>query len=205
MLEDIAILTGTTVISDDLGADLSTLELDDLGGATSVRITKDNTTIVGGNSEPSAVEDGVAQIERQIETSTSDYDKEKLEERRAKLSGGVAVIKVGAATEVEMKEKKDRVEDALHATRAAREEGILPGGGVADPRSTYWKVNTENDSQAAGVRVIRSAIEAPLRQILTNAGLEAGVLVERIRTSNSLSFGYNAKTDEFGDMFQNSV
>ena len=130
MLEDIAILTGTTVISDDLGADLSTLELDDLGGATSVRITKDNTTIVGGNSEPSAVEDRVAQIERQIETSTSDYDKEKLEERRAKLSGGVAVIKVGAATEVEMKEKKDRVEDALHATRAAREEGILPGGGL---------------------------------------------------------------------------
>ena len=207
MLEDIAVLTGTTVISDDLGADLSTLELDDLGGATSIRITKDNTTIVGGSSEPSAVEDRVAQIERQIETSTSDYDKEKLEERRAKLSGGVAVIKVGAATEVEMKEKKDRVEDALHATRAAREEGILPGGGVALIHAAHVleSVDTENDSQAAGVRVIRSAIEAPLRQILTNAGLEAGVLVERIRTSNSLSFGYNAKTDEFGDMFDFGV
>jgi chaperonin GroEL len=202
MLEDIATLVGTSMISEDLGQDITELNLEDLGSAKSITITKDNTTIIGGAGNEADVAARCTQIERQISESTSDYDKEKLQERLAKLSTGVAVIKVGAATEVEMKEKKARVEDALHSTRAAVEEGILPGGGVALIRaaSALDSVEVANESQLAGVNLVRRAIEEPLRQICNNAGKEAGVIIDQIKKSSG-NIGYNARTDEYGDMF----
>ena len=202
MLEDIAVLTGTTMISQDLGQDLSDLNPEDLGSAASITITKDNTTIIGGNGDRANVDIRCQQIERQIQDSTSDYDKEKLQERLAKLSSGVAVIRVGAPTEVEMKEKKARVEDALHATRAAVKEGILPGGGVALIRaaSILDSVETANESQRAGVNLVSRAIEEPLRQICRNAGKEAGVIIDKVKNGKG-NYGYNARTDKFGDMF----
>ena len=202
MLEDIATLLGTKMISEDLGQDLTELSLEDLGSAKSITISKDNTTIIGGAGDSDAVQARIGQINKQIVESTSDYDKEKLQERLAKLSTGVAVIKVGAATEVEMKEKKARVEDALHATRAAMEEGILPGGGVAYIRAsnTLDSISVDNESQKAGVALIRRAIEEPLRQICKNAGQEAGVIVDQIKKADG-NYGYNARTNEFGTLY----
>ena len=206
MMEDIAALLGTKMISDDLGQDLTDLQLSDLGSAKSITISKDNTTIIGGSGSQEDVEARIAQINIQMANSTSEYDKEKLQERLAKLSTGVAVIKVGAPTEVEMKEKKARVEDALHATRAAVEEGILPGGGVALIRASkiLESVETANEAQKAGVHLVERAIQEPLRQICKNAGKEAGVIVDRIRKEEG-NFGYNARTDSFGDMFDFGV
>merc|ERR1711916_122102 len=183
-----------------IGLDLEKVQLEDLGTAKRVVINKDNTTVVDGNGDQEAIEGRCAQIKGQIEESSSDYDKEKLQERLAKLSGGVAVIKVGAATEVEMKEKKDRVEDALYATRAAVEEGIVPGGGTALVRcqsALDGIVAGLNSDRVAGVQIVRKAIEAPLRQIASNAGQEASVVVERVRSQQT---GYNAATGEFGDL-----
>lgn len=205
MLEDIAILTGTKMIAEDLGVDLNKLELNELGSAKRVVITKDNTTIIGGSGEVQHIQARISQIERQIEESTSDYDREKLQERLAKLSGGVAVIRVGAATEVEMKEKKARVEDALHSTRAAVEEGILPGGGVALIRAlnAISEIELEGDQQF-GVSIIRSAIEEPLRQIVLNAGGEPGVIIEKVRQGDA-DYGYNARNNTFENLFKTGI
>jgi len=204
MLEDIAIFTGTKMVSEDLGHDLKDFTPADLGSATNITITKDNTTIIGGTGEKSDIDARVAQIERQIADSSSDYDKEKLQERKAKLSNGVAILRVGAPTEVEMKEKKDRVEDALHATRAAVEEGILPGGGVALIHASHVLdgVTVANESQRAGVNLIKRAIEEPLRQIVSNAGKEAGVIIDKVRRSDVTSFGYDARNDKWGNMIE---
>ncbi|MDH5630055.1 MAG: chaperonin GroEL [Gammaproteobacteria bacterium] len=201
MLEDIAILTGATVISEEVGLSLEKATLDDLGNAKKVSITKENTTIIDGAGESSNIEGRVEQIRRQIEETSSDYDREKLQERVAKLAGGVAVIKVGAATEVEMKEKKARVEDALHATRAAVEEGVVPGGGVALVRAAA-KVGTlkgANDDQTAGIQILLRAISSPLRQIVDNAGEEASVVLNNVASGEG-NYGYNAATGEYGDM-----
>jgi chaperonin GroEL len=205
MLEDIAILTGTEMVAEDLGTDLNKLGLDRLGTAQKVVITKDTTTIIGGAGSDESIKARIAQIDRQIEDTSSDYDREKLQERLAKLSGGVAVIRVGAATEIEMKERKARVEDALHSTRAARDEGILPGGGVALIRaaSTLDDLNLEGDQQF-GVNIIRRAIEEPLRQIIINAGGEPGVIVDKVRSASS-SYGYNARSDKFEDLFESGI
>ncbi len=201
MLEDIAILTGGKVISEEVGLSLEKVDLADLGSAKKVQIGKEDTTIVDGSGEHAAIKARVGLIRRQIEDSTSDYDREKLQERVAKLAGGVAVIKVGAATEVEMKEKKARVEDALHATRAAVEEGIVPGGGVALLRTlpALKGLQGKNHDQSVGIGILRRAIEEPLRQIVANAGEEASVVLAKV-LEGSGTFGYNAATGEYGDM-----
>ncbi|QTG89484.1 chaperonin GroEL [Vibrio furnissii] len=201
MLQDIAILTGGTVISEEIGLELEKAVLEDLGQAKRVTITKENTTIIDGAGDEVAIQGRVAQIRQQIEDATSDYDKEKLQERVAKLAGGVAVIKVGAATEVEMKEKKDRVEDALHATRAAVEEGVVAGGGVALIRaaSKLTELTGDNEEQNVGIRVALRAMEAPIRQIAKNAGDEDSVVANNVKAGDG-NYGYNAATGEYGDM-----
>ncbi|WP_434777013.1 chaperonin GroEL [Neisseria sp. Ec49-e6-T10] len=206
MLEDIAILTGGTVISEEVGLSLEKATLEDLGQAKRVEIGKENTTVIDGAGDSAAIQNRVAEIRQQIEVATSDYDKEKLQERVAKLAGGVAVIKVGAATEVEMKEKKARVEDALHATRAAVEEGIVAGGGVAllRARTNLGKIDYTNSDQEAGARIVLAAIEAPLRQIIANAGDEPSVVVNKILEGKD-NFGFNAGTGEYGDMIEMGV
>jgi len=201
MLQDIAILTAGTVISEEIGMELEKATLEDLGQAKRIVINKDNTTIIDG------IGDEVAQIRQQIEESTSDYDKEKLQERVAKLAGGVAVIKVGAATEVEMKEKKDRVDDALHATRAAVEEGIVAGGGVALVRAAAKvaaSLKGDNEEQNVGIKLALRAMEAPLRQIVTNAGEEASVVASAVKNGEG-NFGYNAGTEQYGDMIEMGI
>jgi chaperonin GroEL len=207
MLEDIAILTGGTAISEDLGIRLENVTLEMLGRARKVVIEKENTTIVDGSGKKEEIEGRVRQIRAQIEETTSDYDREKLQERLAKLSGGVAVIRVGGSTEVEVKEKKDRVDDALHATRAAVEEGILPGGGVALLRAAKAldSVSADNEDQKYGVEVVRKAIEAPVRQIAENAGAEGSIIVGKLRGKPEFSYGWNAQTDEYGDLFAQGV
>ncbi|MBL6619290.1 MAG: chaperonin GroEL, partial [Flavobacteriales bacterium] len=206
MLQDIAILTGGNVISEETGLKLENATLADLGSAEKVTIDKDNTTVVNGVGEKPAIEARIGQIKAQIETTTSDYDKEKLQERLAKLAGGVAVLYVGAATEVEMKEKKDRVDDALHATRAAVEEGIVPGGGTALIRASQVLagVETVNDDEATGVQIVMRAIEEPLRQIVANAGGEGAVVVNTVREGKG-DFGYNARTEVFEDLHEAGV
>ncbi len=201
MLQDIAILTGGTVISEEVGLTLEKATIDDLGQAKKVNVSKEETTIIDGAGKKADIEDRVGQIRKQIEEASSDYDKEKMQERVAKLAGGVAVIKVGAATEMEMKEKKARVEDALHATRAAVEEGIVPGGGVALVRALdgLAKLKGDNHDQDVGVNIARRAMEEPLRQIVANAGAEPSVVVNKVKEGKG-NFGYNASTDEFGDM-----
>ncbi|HMV10400.1 MAG TPA: chaperonin GroEL [Cyclobacteriaceae bacterium] len=202
MLEDIAILTGGKVISEETGMKLEDAKLEFLGRAEKINIDKDNTTIVNGAGKKADISGRVAQIRAQIETTTSDYDKEKLQERLAKLSGGVAILYIGAATEVEMKEKKDRVDDALHATRAAVQEGIIPGGGVAYIRAieALKNVATDNDDQATGVNIVRLALEAPLRTIVENAGQEGSVIVNKVRDGKK-DFGYNASENKFENFF----
>jgi len=201
MLEDIAILTGGTVISEDLGIKLENVTLDMLGRAKKVSISKENTTIVDGAGQKGDIEGRVAQIKAQIEETTSDYDREKLQERLAKLAGGVAVIRVGGSTEVEVKEKKDRIDDALNATRAAVQEGIVPGGGTALLRSaSKISVKGVNDDQEAGINIVRRALQAPARQIAENAGDEASIVVGKILDKNEDNYGYNAQTGEYGDM-----
>jgi chaperonin GroEL len=201
MLEDLAVLTGGTVVSEDLGIKLENVTLDMLGRAKKISITKENTTVVDGAGAKADIEGRVDQIRAQIEETTSDYDKEKLQERLAKLSGGVAVIRVGGSTEVEVKEKKDRIDDALNATRAAVEEGIVPGGGTALLRaSIVLNIKGENDDQNAGIAIIRKALQALVRQIAENAGDEGSLVVGRILESNTDNFGYNAQTSQYGDM-----
>ena len=201
MLEDIAILTGGQVISEDLGIKLENVGLNMLGRAKKVSISKENTTIVDGAGKKGEIQGRVAQIKQQIEETTSDYDKEKLQERLAKLAGGVAVVRVGGSTEVEVKEKKDRVDDALNATRAAVEEGIVPGGGVALLRaSSAIKATGANADQAAGIAIVRRALQAPARQIAANAGAEASIVVGKILENKGATFGYNAAKDEYGDL-----
>ena len=206
MLQDIAILTGGVVISEEVGLSLEKATLDDLGQAKRIEIGKENTTIIDGFGDAAQIEARVAEIRQQIETATSDYDKEKLQERVAKLAGGVAVIKVGAATEVEMKEKKDRVEDALHATRAAVEEGVVAGGGVAllRARSALENLHTGNADQDAGVQIVLRAVESPLRQIVANAGGEPSVVVNKVLEGKG-NYGYNAGSGEYGDMIEMGV
>ena len=201
MLEDLAVLTGGTVISEEQGRKLEDATLEDLGTCEKISIDKDNTTLVNGAGEKSAIEGRVNQIKAQIESTTSDYDKEKLQERLAKLAGGVAVLYVGAATEVEMKEKKDRVDDALHATRAAVEEGIIPGGGVAYIRTliSLEGLKGENSDENTGIQIVRRALEEPLRQIVSNAGGEGSVVVQKVRDGKG-DYGYNARTDVFEDL-----
>jgi chaperonin GroEL len=201
MLEDIAILTGGTVIAEELGLKLENVQLKDLGRAKRVEVGKENTTLIDGAGKEDTIKSRVETIRKQIEEATSDYDKEKLQERVAKLAGGVAVIKVGAATEVEMKEKKARVEDALHATRAAVEEGIVPGGGVALLRckDAISKIKTDNEDQAAGVKIVLRAIEQPMREIARNAGDEPSVVIAKVLEGKG-NYGYNAQTGEYGDM-----
>ena len=209
MLEDIAILTGGKVISEDLGIKLENVKLEDLGRAKKITIDKDNTTIVEGAGKQSDIEGRVKTLRAQIEDTTSDYDREKLQERLAKLVGGVAVIKVGAATETEMKEKKARVEDAMHATRAAVEEGIVPGGGVALVRAARvlekFDISDGDPDEQIGVNIVRRALEEPLRQIVQNAGKEGAVVVERIRTEKSENVGFNAQTEQFEDLVKSGV
>jgi len=207
MLEDIAILTGAQVISEDLGIKLESVTLEMLGKAKKVSITKDDTTIVDGIGEKDAIEARIAQIKRQIEDTTSDYDKEKLQERLAKLAGGVAVIKVGGSTEVEVKEKKDRVDDALNATRAAVEEGIVPGGGVALLKASkiLEGLKGDNADQTAGIAIVRRAVQAPIRQIAENAGVEGSIVVGKVMENASATFGFNAQTEEYVDMVQAGV
>ena len=206
MLEDIAILTGGTVIAEEVGLSLEKAELTDLGSAKKVQINKDNTVIVDGAGNAASINARVEQIRKQIEETTSDYDKEKLQERVAKLAGGVAVIKVGAATEVEMKEKKDRVNDALHATRAAVEEGIVPGGGVALVRAidALKDLQGANHDQTVGIGILVRSIEEPLRQIVANAGGEPSVVLAKVRDGKG-AFGYNAATEEYGDMLEMGI
>jgi chaperonin GroEL len=212
MLEDIAILTGGSVISEDLGIKLENIKLEDLGRAKKITIDKDNTTIVEGNGKPSGIEGRVKVLRAQIEETSSDYDREKLQERLAKLVGGVAVIKVGAATETEMKEKKARVEDAMHATRAAVEEGIVPGGGVALVRAAKvlekFQIFAEGEGdqdEQIGVNIVRRALEEPLRQIVQNAGKEGAVVVEKVRSSKDTSYGFNAATEVYEDLVKAGV
>ncbi|MAZ19191.1 MAG: chaperonin GroEL [Ahrensia sp.] len=206
MLEDIAILTGGQVISEDLGIKLENVTLDMLGTAKKVSITKEETTIVDGAGDKSDIDGRVNQIKAQIEETSSDYDREKLQERLAKLAGGVAVIRVGGATEVEVKEKKDRVDDALNATRAAVEEGIVPGGGTALLLSSKdLKTKGVNEDQEAGINIVRRALQAPARQIATNAGSEASIVVGKIMEQDSLTFGFNAQTGEYGDLIKMGI
>ncbi len=207
MLQDIAILTGGQVISEDLGMKLESVTMDMLGTAKRVSITKDETTIVDGAGEKAEIEARVAQIRGQIEETSSDYDREKLQERVAKLAGGVAVIRVGGMTEVEVKERKDRVDDALNATRAAVQEGIVVGGGVALVQAAKGldSVKGENSDQEAGIAIVRRALEAPLRQIAENAGVDGAVVAGKVRESDDTSFGFNAQTEEYGDLFSFGV
>ena len=207
MLEDIAILTGGQVISEDLGIKLETVTLDMLGSAKRVNITKDDTTIVDGVGDKAQIEARVTQIRKQAEDTSSDYDREKLQERLAKLAGGVAVIKVGGATEIEVKEKKDRVDDALNATRAAVEEGIVPGGGVALLKATLKLAGLEGDNpdQTQGIAIVARALQAPIRQIATNSGVEGSIVVGKVLENTSATFGFNAQTEEYGDMLSFGV
>jgi chaperonin GroEL len=206
MLQDIAVLTGGELISEDLGIKLENVTINMLGRAKRVTITKDDTTIVGGAGKKADIEARIAQIKQQIDDTTSDYDKEKLQERLAKLAGGVAVIKVGGSSEIEVKERKDRVDDALNATRAAVEEGIVPGGGVA----LLWaakslKVKGDNEDQEAGINIIRRALQAPIRQIAENAGVEGSIVVGKVTDQKSASFGYDAQTGEYGDLIKKGI
>ncbi len=207
MLQDIAILTGGQVISEDLGMKLESVTMDMLGTAKKIEITKDETTIVDGAGEKAEIEARVAQIRTQIEETSSDYDREKLQERVAKLAGGVAVIRVGGMTEVEVKERKDRVDDALNATRAAVQEGVVVGGGVAlvQAGKALESLKGANADQDAGINIVRKAIEAPLRQIAENAGVDGAVVAGKVRESGDVSFGFNAQTEEYGDMFSFGV
>ena len=207
MLQDIAILTGGKAITEDLGIKLESIQLADLGRAKKIVVDKDNTTIVEGGGKTSEIEGRVKQIRAQIEDTTSDYDREKLQERLAKLVGGVAVIKVGAATETELKEKKARVEDAMHATKAAVEEGIVPGGGVAFIRAqkALEGLKLDNVDENIGVGIVKRALEEPLRQIVANAGHEGAVVVDKVRSNKSANYGFNAETEEYGDMIQMGV
>ena len=207
MLQDIAILTGGQVISEDLGMKLENVTIDMLGRAKKISINKDNTTIVDGAGEKAEIEARVSQIRQQIEETTSDYDREKLQERVAKLAGGVAVIRVGGMTEVEVKERKDRVDDALNATRAAVQEGVVVGGGVAlvQAGKVLEGLSGENSDQEAGVAIVRRALEAPMRQIAENAGVDGAVVAGKVRESTDKSFGFNAQTEEYGDMFKFGV
>jgi chaperonin GroEL len=206
MLEDLAILTGGTVLAEEVGLTLEKATLADLGQAKRIEVAKENTTIIDGAGKEDAIKGRITQINKQIDDATSDYDKEKLQERVAKLAGGVAVIKVGAATEVEMKEKKARVEDALHATRAAVEEGIVPGGGVAFIRAlqALGTLKGDNHDQDAGIKIVLRALEQPLREIVANAGAEPSVVVNKVSEGKG-NFGYNAATDEYGDMVEMGV
>jgi chaperonin GroEL len=206
MLEDLAVLTGAKVVSEEIGMSLESITLEDLGSAKRIQISKENSTIIDGNGDATQISDRVNQIRAQIEESSSDYDREKMQERVAKLAGGVALIKVGAATEVEMKEKKTRVEDALHATRAAVEEGVVPGGGVALVRTldAVAKVKGDNADQDAGVKAILKALESPLRQIVANGGDDASVVLNEVRKHKG-TFGYNAGTGEYGDMIEMGI
>jgi chaperonin GroEL len=207
MLQDIAVLTGGQAISEDLGIKLEGVTLNMLGRAKKVTIDKENTTIVNGAGKKADIEGRVAQIKAQIEETTSDYDREKLQERLAKLAGGVAVIRVGGATEVEVKEKKDRVDDAMHATRAAVEEGIVPGGGVALLRATeaLKRIRTENDDQKTGVEIVRKALQAPLRQIANNAGDDGSVVVGKILEKDQYAYGYDAQTGQYTNLVAKGV
>ncbi|MGV6812161.1 MAG: chaperonin GroEL [Brevirhabdus sp.] len=207
MLQDIAILTGGQLVSEDLGMKLENVTMDMLGSAKKITITKDETTIVDGNGEKAEIEARVAQIRTQLENTTSDYDREKLQERVAKLAGGVAVIRVGGMTEVEVKERKDRVDDALNATRAAVQEGVVVGGGVALVQASKALAGMEGDNadQNAGIAIVRRAIEAPLRQIAENAGVDGAVVAGKVRESDDVAFGFNAQTEEYGDMFSFGV
>ncbi len=207
MLEDIAILTGGTAISEDLGIKLENVTLEMLGRAKKVVVEKENTTIVDGAGKKEEIQGRVTQIKAQIEETTSDYDKEKLQERLAKLAGGVAVIRVGGSTEVEVKERKDRVDDAMHATRAAVEEGVLPGGGVALLRAAKAldNVQAENEDQKHGIEIVRRAIEAPVRQIAENAGAEGSIIVGKLREKPEFGWGWNAQTNAFGDLYNEGV
>ncbi|PVM93982.1 chaperonin GroEL [Caulobacter endophyticus] len=207
MLEDIAILTGAQVVSEDLGIKLENVSLDMLGRAKKIQITKDDTTIVDGVGEKESIEARIAQIKRQIEDTTSDYDKEKLQERLAKLAGGVAVIRVGGSTEVEVKEKKDRVDDALNATRAAADEGIVPGGGTALLKASkaLAGVTGDNDDQTAGIAIVRRALQAPIRQIAENAGVEGSIVVGKILENDTSSFGFNAQSEQYVDLVVDGV
>jgi chaperonin GroEL len=207
MLQDLAILTNGQVISEDLGMKLESVTMDMLGRAKKITINKDNTTIVDGAGDKAEIEARVAQIRQQIEETSSDYDREKLQERVAKLAGGVAVIKVGGMTEVEVKERKDRVDDALNATRAAVQEGVVVGGGVALVQAAKVLIGLEgaNADQTNGISIVRRAIEAPLRQIAENAGVDGAVVAGKVRESNDNKFGFNAQTEEYGDMFKFGV
>ncbi len=207
MLQDIAVLTGGQAISEDLGIKLENVTLAMLGKAKKVMIDKENTTIVNGGGKKKDIEDRITQIKAQIEETTSDYDREKLQERLAKLAGGVAVIRVGGATEIEVKERKDRVDDAMHATRAAVEEGVLPGGGVALLRATEMlkKVRTHNDDQKTGVEIVRKALQTPARQIATNAGEDGSVIVGKILENSNYGFGFDAQTGEYVDMVKKGI
>ncbi len=203
MLQDLGILTGGQVISEDLGMKLENVTIDMLGSAKKIQITKDETTIVDGNGEKAEIEARVGQIRTQIEETTSDYDREKLQERVAKLAGGVAVIRVGGMTEIEVKERKDRVDDALNATRAAVQEGVIVGGGVAlvQAAKSLIGMKGDNSDQTNGIAIVRKAIEAPLRQIAENAGVDGAVVAGKVRESDDVTFGFNAQTEEYGDMF----
>ncbi|HEY9232542.1 MAG TPA: chaperonin GroEL, partial [Blastocatellia bacterium] len=207
MLQDIAILTGGKAITEDLGIKLESIQVADLGRAKKVVVDKDNTTIVEGGGKGSEIEGRVKQIRAQIEDTTSDYDREKLQERLAKLVGGVAVIKVGAATETELKEKKARVEDAMHATKAAVEEGIVPGGGVAFLRAqkALESLKFDIEDENIGIGIVKRALEEPMRQIVANAGQEGAVIVDKVRINKSANYGYNAETEEYGDMISMGV
>jgi chaperonin GroEL len=206
MLQDLAILTGGSVISEEQGRKLDDATLEDLGRAEKITINKDNTTIVNGAGDSAAIAARVSQIKVQIENTTSDYDREKLQERLAKLSGGVAVLYIGAATEVEMKEKKDRVDDALHATRAAVEEGIVPGGGVSLIRAIAGLENLkgENEDENTGIQIVRRALEEPLRQIVANAGGEGSIVVQKVMEGKD-DFGYNARTEKYENLIAAGV
>ncbi|HBA41813.1 MAG TPA: molecular chaperone GroEL, partial [Alphaproteobacteria bacterium] len=205
--EDIAVLTGGTVISEDLGIKLETVTLDMLGTAKKVQISKDDTTVINGAGKKKDIEARCGQIRAQIEETTSDYDKEKLQERLAKLAGGVAVIRVGGATEVEVKERKDRVDDSLSATRAAVEEGVVPGGGatLVYAAKALDKLVPGNDDQKAGIAIVRKALQAPARQIAENAGVDGSIIVGKLMESKDKNLGYNAQTDEFVDMFKAGI
>jgi len=207
MLQDIAILTGGQVISDDLGMKLENVGLDMLGTAKKVRITKDDTTIVDGHGEKAEIEARVAQIKQQIEETTSDYDKEKLQERLAKLAGGVAVIRVGGATEIEVKERKDRVDDSLNATRAAVQEGVVPGGGVAlvHASKVLDGFTGENEDQKAGIAIVRRALQSPLRQIAENAGVDGAVVAGKVLESSDVNFGFDAQLEVYGDLMKAGI
>ena len=207
MLEDIAILTGGQVISEDLGIKLENVKINDLGSAKKVKVDKENTTIVSGSGKKSDIEARCGQIKQQVEETTSDYDKEKLQERLAKLAGGVAVVKVGGATEVEVKEKKDRVEDALNATRAAVEEGIVVGGGCAllYTSQDLDKVKVKGDDQKSGVEIVKKALQSPIRQITNNAGVDGSVVVGKLLEMNKPSYGYDAQTEQYVDMFKEGI